>query len=275
MSTTNEPTTAQVDAALTCVEERQNEGGILNYSAGLVAAEVRRLREENAAVTAELTHKIITCGVAATHPDPELTKGYPQSWQSAQADQVRELRKHCDAALSDLANRDATIRDDCHTDSLAREIARRFLPVLAVDGDSYGVPTVADIVESMGARIAALVAAGDAFRNMIEMAPQSPPETWPTDSEMNDAVTEWDSAKAGAQVPDAAELARKRDAAWPTSDSDEVSHAVAVSAELARDKARLDWLFTSTSHGITRLDLTGEWLESRDALDAAMGGAGK
>lgn len=44
----NDNNNARVDLALACAEERQNEGGILNYSAGVLAAEFRRLREESA-----------------------------------------------------------------------------------------------------------------------------------------------------------------------------------------------------------------------------------
>ena len=63
------------------------------------------------------------------------------------AAEVRRLRET-------LAIRDATIRDDCGTESRAREIAKRVLPAETVDGDSYGVPTHADVMD----RLASLVA---------------------------------------------------------------------------------------------------------------------
>lgn len=58
---------------------------------------VERFKADNNALMAEvnlLTHKVITCGVAASHPDPNLTRqgAYVEKWDSPQADAVRKLR---------------------------------------------------------------------------------------------------------------------------------------------------------------------------------------
>ena len=46
-----------------------------------------------------LTHKVICCGVAASHPDPLLTTHgvYANEWNSQQAEEVRALRRDRDA----------------------------------------------------------------------------------------------------------------------------------------------------------------------------------
>lgn len=45
-----------------------------------------------------LTHQVICCGVAASHPDATLTTrgAYAGKWNSAQAEEVRKLRAECD-----------------------------------------------------------------------------------------------------------------------------------------------------------------------------------
>jgi len=65
--------------------------------------EVDELKAELRAYKAEcslLTHKVITCGVAATHPDVNLTRtgAYIGEWNSPQAERVRELRQRAEAA---------------------------------------------------------------------------------------------------------------------------------------------------------------------------------
>lgn len=54
------------------------------------AAEIEALRAE----VKLLTHKVITCGVAADHPDKNLTRtgAYASDWNSQQAERVRALR---------------------------------------------------------------------------------------------------------------------------------------------------------------------------------------
>jgi hypothetical protein len=46
-----------------------------------------------------LTHQVICCGVAASHPDATLTTrgAYAGKWNSAQAEEVRKLRAERDA----------------------------------------------------------------------------------------------------------------------------------------------------------------------------------
>ena len=50
-----------------------------------------------------LTHQVICCGVAATHPDPLLTTrgAYAGRWNSNQAESVRHLRAERDALRAD------------------------------------------------------------------------------------------------------------------------------------------------------------------------------
>lgn len=67
-----------------------------------------RLRGAYAALRAEatlLTHKAITCGVAASHPDPNLSRrgAYGGTWDSPQAEDVRQLRARATAAEASLA----------------------------------------------------------------------------------------------------------------------------------------------------------------------------
>lgn len=64
-------------------------------------AQVARLEAENAAWREHaetLTHQVICCGVAVSHPDPDLTKhgAYAGKWNSAQAEEVRKLRAERD-----------------------------------------------------------------------------------------------------------------------------------------------------------------------------------
>jgi hypothetical protein len=49
-----------------------------------------------------LTHQVICCGVAASHPDATLTTrgAYAGKWNSAQAEEVRKLRSERDALAS-------------------------------------------------------------------------------------------------------------------------------------------------------------------------------
>jgi len=51
-------------------------------------------------------HMVITCGVAATHPDPNLTLtgAYKEKWNSQQADSVRALRARAEAAEAEAVN---------------------------------------------------------------------------------------------------------------------------------------------------------------------------
>ncbi len=66
------------------------------------AARMESLEAELAALCKHadiLTHQIITCGVAASHPDSNLSRtgAYAGKWNSAQAEEVRKLRDAYDA----------------------------------------------------------------------------------------------------------------------------------------------------------------------------------
>lgn len=60
-----------------------------------------------------LTHKIITCGVAARHPDANLTRSgaYASKWDSPQAQEVRRLRAAFETALETLRQIESTPRN--------------------------------------------------------------------------------------------------------------------------------------------------------------------
>lgn len=51
------------------------------------------------------THQVITCGIAARHPDPNLSRrecDYGGKWDSPQAESVRQLRQERDDLLASL-----------------------------------------------------------------------------------------------------------------------------------------------------------------------------
>lgn len=58
-------------------------------------AAIKRLK----AAVNDLTHQVICCGVAASHPDAALTTrgAYATKWNSAQAEEVRKLRRDRDS----------------------------------------------------------------------------------------------------------------------------------------------------------------------------------
>jgi hypothetical protein len=68
----------------------------------------------------------------------------------------RLLKYEIGKLISERNNLKAIIKDDCDTDSRAREIALKVLPMKSVHGDSYGVPTLMDIVEQLVLRIEGL-----------------------------------------------------------------------------------------------------------------------
>jgi hypothetical protein len=67
--------------------------------------QIEELRKENKL----LTHKVITCGIIASHPDAELgSRGlHVTDWNSQQADEVRSLRRQRDALRAVLERRHA------------------------------------------------------------------------------------------------------------------------------------------------------------------------
>ena len=80
-------------------------------------AEVAALRKH----LDEATHKVITCGVAASHPDPTLSrrKAYGGKWDSPQAEEVRALREKYDDLLYQVGTK--------HPDETRHETAKRWL----------------------------------------------------------------------------------------------------------------------------------------------------
>lgn len=71
--------------------------------AALSAAEAER--DELRAEYKTVTHKVITCGVAATHPNANLTNtgAYKEKWDSPQAESVRSLRAERDKLAAENA----------------------------------------------------------------------------------------------------------------------------------------------------------------------------
>lgn len=74
----------------------------------VLQAQVKELTVERNAFKKEcdvLRHQVITCGVAATHSDPDLTRtgSYSKEWNSAQAEMVRELRTERDELKKRIA----------------------------------------------------------------------------------------------------------------------------------------------------------------------------
>ncbi len=84
-------------------------------------AEVARLEGELADFKDALKlmeRKVITCGVAASHPDPKLTrtkKCYADTWNSPQAEAVRKVREERDEARAECERLRSSLR---HTVSL-------------------------------------------------------------------------------------------------------------------------------------------------------------
>jgi hypothetical protein len=75
-----------------------------------------------------LLHKIIACGVAASHPDPALSrraKDYGGKWDSPQAQKVREVRDERDALRALLAAQEARAqRVERERDAAVNELRR-------------------------------------------------------------------------------------------------------------------------------------------------------
>lgn len=76
-----------------------------NDPAGLTAELTAELQADNKALREQvklLVHQLITCGVAADHSDPELSRrksDYGGKWDSPQAQRVRKLRDSRDFYL--------------------------------------------------------------------------------------------------------------------------------------------------------------------------------
>jgi hypothetical protein len=91
---------------------RFTDAGLVRRGADVLAMQAARI----AALEGErqlLTHKVITCGVAASHSDAGLsTRGeYGTTWNSQQAQEVRALRAKYEAAEAALAEARGLITD--------------------------------------------------------------------------------------------------------------------------------------------------------------------
>lgn len=107
------------------------EGGWVKFTdnqSALHAAEAERDAFRKELLLME--HKVITCGVAASHPDKLLTThgAYKTKWDSPQAQSVRELRDAKDAAEAELGELrrqlvDANARGDSWRDRFDADTA--------------------------------------------------------------------------------------------------------------------------------------------------------
>lgn len=93
------------------------------YDIDRMLATIMALRKEHKL----LTHKIITCGVAASHPDASLSHrgAYAEKWDSQQAQEVRALRKQRDELRDELtaATAERSVVDGANGSRAALEIA--------------------------------------------------------------------------------------------------------------------------------------------------------
>lgn len=69
-------------------------------------------RDEAQRMASLMEHKVITCGVAAHHPDANLTRtgAYADKWDSPQAKDVRKVRSERDAAVAVRAELERMLR---------------------------------------------------------------------------------------------------------------------------------------------------------------------
>jgi hypothetical protein len=65
-------------------------------------------------------------------------------------DIIRRNWQNYDDLVKTMATR---LEDDCTTDCYIRDLVRGILTDFEIDGDSYGVPTLEDIVDSLCNRI--------------------------------------------------------------------------------------------------------------------------
>lgn len=86
---------AERDALAAALDSSREEAEAYRVKGAEVTAERDALAKE----VRLLTHKVITCGVAASHPDPNLSrraKDYGGAWDSPQAEEVRKLRANAE-----------------------------------------------------------------------------------------------------------------------------------------------------------------------------------
>lgn len=119
-------------------------------------------RDEARRMASLMEHKVITCGVAAHHPDANLTRtgAYADKWDSPQAEDVRNLRAERDAErvrgngiAADLAacvvSRDKALSDrDALQGIIADAESESGLSVLVQD-DDHEYPTLPNHIRSI------------------------------------------------------------------------------------------------------------------------------
>ena len=107
----------------------------------MIDPDIKRLEER---LSLE-THKVITCGVAASHPDASLAhrSPYNDKWNSPQAESVRKLRGNFDSLRAAvrrwIAADDAMDSEDsCTADMIALADTKRALraEMAGIDGGS-------------------------------------------------------------------------------------------------------------------------------------------
>ncbi len=159
-----------------------------------------------------LTHKIITCGVAASHPDAGLSRrgAYAGAWDSPQAEEVRALRAERDAL------RRSRQGDPMTTPSLAA--IEEWIRNLAEDGTSDS-----DAAGSLRAAWEALTAERDAARAEVEAVQKD----W---HQRRDAAT-------AAYLATYDRLQSERDAALSRADEAERARAEGAERDLAQARA--------------------------------------
>lgn len=121
--------------------------------------------------------KVITCGVAATHPDPLLTATktcYVETWNSPQADAVRSLRKERDALKEKLAamdlllnNAERVVRDGIADRDAAESLA---WDALGRPEGTHDTTNVQRLCEAHGALKATLAKHAESERAWCELA---------------------------------------------------------------------------------------------------------
>ncbi len=163
-----------------------------------VQRKLRAERDDWKASSKLMEHKVITCGVAATNPDAELTRrgAYGEKWNSPQAEAVRVLRAERDAVRQELNELDrmhrlaATCSSSDDRDALLRIINDAFL--------SLHIPGSTKAFDG---------------RNLVVHAQDSAEVAMVLRTERDEARRERDTALANTSLPGYVRLVEERDAA--------------------------------------------------------------
>lgn len=120
------------------------------------------------------THKVITCGVAADHPDPKLTlRADYMQWNSPQAERVRALRERADKAEAEIARLRAEEPAQPVTDAEVEAAMWRYRDAaisIGASGDGYGVLAEygANLRKLIARKVAEASARADALAAAVE-----------------------------------------------------------------------------------------------------------